>query len=135
MVEIDQEAPVPPELARYVRDPVPEKYTVEIFEDLHAVIDEHLIEIARDRGSEKSDEALIKDWEKTFQEKIEKKRTHMHEQYGAWLPYAFIAGEIKIRYLINAGHPEYSDTKVPDAVVEVMQEFLEIVTYRDELGE
>ena len=132
MTSSDEEEPVHPELTRYVRDPVPEKYTVEIFEDLHAVIDNHLIELARMRGSDDSEESLIQDWEKLFRQKIEDRRESIRKDFGARLPYAFVAGEVKMEYLLKAGHPKYQSGKVPDGVIEVMQEFIEIVSYREE---
>ena len=135
MAEIDKDAPIPSVLLEYVKNPVPEYYTEEIFEDLHAVIDEHLTEIGRQRGSEDSDEELIRSWEETYHDKIEERRQNIKESHGALLPFAFVSANVKMEFLIKADHPEYGENKVPDGVIEVMQEFVEIITYRDELGE
>ena len=135
MSEDEEQPPIPPALLEYIKDPVPEYYTQEIFEDLHAVIDEHLIEIGRQRGSEDSDEELIRSWEETYRDKIEERRQSIKESHGALLPFAFVSANVKMEFLIKAGHPEYGENKVPDGVIEVMQEFVEIITYRDELGE
>jgi hypothetical protein len=129
----NQDAPIPEVLKEYVRNPLPEEFTVEIFEDLHAVIDEHLVEIGRQRGSKDPEDVLIEDWEKTFHQKIEDRRQRMHKDHGALLPFAFVAGEMKMEFLVKAGHPEYQEGQVPDGVIEVMQEFVEIVTYRAEI--
>ncbi len=135
MAEIDKDAPIPSVLLEYVKNPVPEYYTEEIFEDLHAVIDEHLTEIGRQRGSEDSDEELIRSWEETYHDKIEERRQSIKESHGALLPFAFVSANVKMEFRIKADHPEYGENKVPDGVIEVMQEFVEIITYRDELGE
>ena len=126
---------VHPELSKYIRDPVPEEYTVEIFEDLHAVVSRHLVELARTRGSEDSEESIIQDWEKLAQRKIENRRQSLRKQFGALLPNAFVAGEVKMQFLVNSGHPKYQSGKVPDSVIEVMHEFIEIVSYREDFEE
>jgi hypothetical protein len=131
----NDEEPIDPALTRYVRDPVPEKYTVEIFEDLHAVIDVHLVEIGRERGSEDSDEALVRDWEKVFHPQIVARRERMQKDHGALLPFAFVASEMKMEFLAKVGHPKYQSGQVPDSVIEVVQEFVEIISYREEFEE
>lgn len=124
---------VPPELVRYVRDPIAEGFTVEIFEDLHHVLDGHIVELARKRGSTKSEQDIVQDWERIHRDKIEKKRRNVQKDFGALLPTAFISGNLKFEYLVQNGHVEFQSGAVPDDVVEIMQEFLEIVAYRDEI--
>lgn len=38
---------IPPELVRYVIEPLAEEYTVEIFEDPHYVLDQYIVESDR----------------------------------------------------------------------------------------
>ena len=135
MTDTDQDAPIPPVLLEYIKNPLAEEHTVEIFEDLHAVIDQHLIEIGRQRGSQESDEELVRSFEETFDKEVEIRRQRMKKDHGALLPYAFVSSNVKMEYLIKAGHPEYGPDRVPDAVIEIVQEFAEIVTYRAELEE
>ncbi|MDJ0941278.1 MAG: hypothetical protein QNJ00_16070 [Woeseiaceae bacterium] len=123
---------IPPELVRYLRDPVPEKFTVEILEDMHAVVDRHLVELARTRGSDEKDELVIQQWEELAKEKVGRKQERLRKRFGAGVPYAFVAFEAKMEFLVGAGHPGYLGGRVPDSVVEVMQEFMEIVSYPDE---
>ena len=131
----DQEElpPIPPALREYVRNPLDEKYTEEIFEDLHAVIDRHLVEHARRQGDDSDEETVVADWRKQYGHHVEKRLDSMEQSNGARLPYAFVEGEMKMAYLRDTGHPGYQDGAVPDGIIEVMQEFMEILEFRDEI--
>lgn len=124
---------IPPELVRYVKDPIAETFTVEIFEDLHHVLDGYIVELARGRGSTENQQEIIESWENEHQEKVEERRRKIQDDHGALLPAAFVSSNLKFEYLIRCKHAEFQSGAVPDDVVEIMQEFLEIVTYREEL--
>ena len=125
--------PIPDALKQYVRDPVAEKFTVEIFEDLHAVLDGHLVTLAHQKRLGEIEQSIIDEWNAAHEAAIERRRIATREQFGALLPFDFIAANVKMEYLIEHGHEEFQDQRVPEDVVEIMQEFLEIVTCRDEL--
>ena len=124
--------PVPDALKNYLRNPLPEKFTVEILEDWHAVLDDQLVEFERDRGSTDTEESIIKAWEKANEGDIERRRSNLKEAFGAVPPEAFISANAKMEYMKANGHSEYQGQQVPDSVVEVVQEFIEIITYPDE---
>ena len=127
------ETKIPPALVQYVKDPLAEEFTVEIFEDLHYVLDNYIVEFAKQRGSTESQQEIIQDWEKEHQDTIDTKRKEIQGDHGALLPVSFISSNMKFEYLMRCGHPEFQSGAIPDDVVEVMQEFLEIVTYREEI--
>lgn len=127
------ETKIPPALVQYVKDPVAEEFTVEIFEDLHYVLDNYIVDLAKERGSAEGRHDIIQNWEKEHHDRIDTKRKEIQGDHGALLPVAFISGNLKVEYLIKSGHAEFQSGAIPDDIVEVMQEFLEIVTYREEL--
>ena len=126
-------AAIPPEFVRYVKEPLAEDFTVEIFEDLHHVLDQYIVELAIERGSAENAQGVIQEWEREHREKIENKRKSIQAQFGALLPYAFVSSNVKLEYLTRSGHASFQSGVIPDDVTEIMQEFLEIVKYRDEL--
>ena len=125
--------PIPDALKQYVRDPLAEEFTVEIFEDPNAVLDNYLIDLARQQESTAADESILSEWGATNKADIEDSRIRTRDMFGALLPFDFIAANVKMEYLVARGHEAFQGQQVPEDVVEVMQEFLEIVTYRDEL--
>ena len=127
------EAPIPPELVGYVRNPLAEGFTEEIFDDLHHVLDQYIVELAIERGSTEDPQDIVQDWEQEHREEIENKRKAVQEQFGALLPYAFISSNLKVEYLRDSGHASFKSGVFPEDVTEIMQEFLEIVAYREEL--
>ncbi len=124
--------PVPDVLKHYLRNPLPEKFTVEILEDWHAVLDDQLVEFERDRGSAGTEESIIKAWEKANRGDIERRLSNLQKAFGAVPPEAFVSANAKMEYLKANGHSEYQEQQVPDSVVEVVQEFIEIISYPDE---
>ena len=124
---------IPPELVDYVRNPLPEELTVEIFEDLHHVLDQYIVEEARERESVASDHDIIQAWEADHQSVVEAKREHIFKQFGALLPHAFISSNVKFEFLVRSGLPAFRAHAIPEDVVELMQEFVELLTYREEL--
>ena len=132
MTESPDPSIIPAALKRYVRDPVAEEYTVEIFEDWHAVLDDHLSELFRSKGSSLSDESVIEDWEKANRESIERRRLYLRDRYGALLPYAFVSANAKMEYLAAEGHQEFQAGSLSEALIEVVQEFVEIISDRSE---
>ena len=64
------EAPIPPELIEYVRRPLAEGFTVEIFDDLHHVLDQYIVELAIERGSTEDPQDIVQDWEQEHREEI-----------------------------------------------------------------
>ena len=106
---------------------------MEIFDDLHHVLDQYIVELAIERGSTKDPQDIVQDWEQEHREEIENKRKAVQDRFGALLPYAFISSNLKVEYLRESGHASFKSGLFPEDVTEVMQEFLEIVTYREEL--
>ena len=123
----------PPEFVRYVREPLAEGFTVEIFEDLHHVLDQYIVELALEHGSGKDAQDVVREWEKEHREEIENKRKSTEAQFGALLPYAFISSNVKVEYLKARGHASFQSGVIPEDVTEIMQEFFEILEYREEL--
>jgi len=126
-------AAIPPEFVRYVKEPLAEGFTVEIFEDLHYVLDQYIVELAIKRGSAENTQDVIQEWEREYRDKIENKRKSIQAQFGAFLPYAFVSSNVKLEYLARSGHESFQSGVIPDDVTEIMQEFFEIVAYREEL--
>ena len=126
-------AAIPPEFMRYVREPLAEGFTVEIFEDLHHVLDQYIVELAMERDSAANPEDVIQEWEKEYEVQIENKRKSIQAQFGALLPYAFVSSNVKVEFLTATGHAAFPSGVIPEDVNEIMQEFFEIVKYRDEL--
>lgn len=106
---------------------------MEIFEDLHHVLDQYIVELAIERGSAGDTQIVIQDWEKEHREQIENKRKSIQTKFGALLPYAFVSSNVKLEYLTKSGHASFQSGVIPDDVTEIMQEFFEIVTYRKEI--
>ena len=126
-------AAIPPEFVRYVKEPLAEGFTVEIFEDLHHVLDQYIVELAIKRGSAENTQDVIQEWEREHREKIENKRKSIQAQFGALLPYAFVSSNVKLEYLARSGHESFQSGVISDDVTEIMQEFFEIVAYREDL--
>ena len=124
---------IPPEFLEYVRNPLAEDLTVELFEDLHHVLDQHIVEVMRQQGSASSDEEIVRDWELTHKQLIDETRARVQQSFGALLPYAFISSNVKFGFLVRSGLPAFQEGEMPDDVAEVMQEFIELLTYREEL--
>lgn len=127
------EAPIPKELVEYVRNPLAERFTAEIFEDLHFVLDQYIVELATARGATEDPQEIVETWEQEHRQEIKNKQNVVRDQYGALLPYAFISSNLKVDYLRESGHASFESGAFPEDVTEVIQEFLEIVTCREEL--
>ena len=64
-------------LRQYLKNPLPGIFTVEIFEDLHAVIDAHVPWPARERGATESDDDVVESFEKSLETEIAARRKEM----------------------------------------------------------
>ena len=124
---------IPPEFLEYVRNPLAEDLTVELFEDLHHVLDQYIVAITRGQGPAVSDEDIVRDWESTHKNAIDETRARVQQKFGALLPYAFISINVKFGFLVRSSLTEFQDNSMPEDVAEIMQEFVELLTYRDEL--
>lgn len=125
-------SPIPPEFVDYVRNPLAEHLTVELFEDLHHVLDQYIVEVVRKEEPHLGDHEIIRDWEAAHKDTVDESSASVQQRFGALLPAAFIAGNEKFRFLAQSGHPAFQEGGVPEDVAEVMQEFVELITYRDE---
>ena len=124
---------IPPEYLEYVRNPLAEDITVELFEDLHHVLNEYIVKVTREQGSAVSDEEIVRDWESAHKNVIDETRAGVQQNFGALLPYAFISINVKFGFLVQSGVTEFQENSMPEDVAEIMQEFVELLTYRDEL--
>ena len=79
------------------------------------------------------DVEIVRNWESTHKGLIDDTRARVQKHFGALLPYAFISSNVKFGFLVRSGLSAFQEGSMPEDVAEIMQEFVELLTYRDEL--